>query len=298
MNGPLRALVWLLLSLKGAFTFTLCVLNTVMVFSLLMPVALVKVLVPVVAVRKVCDRALVATATLWVWINSHYIAAVNRTRWRISGVEGLDPAGWYLITSNHASWVDIAVLQRALLGHVPFLKFFLKQELIWVPFLGLAWWALDLPFLKRRKGGRGGNHVDLETTRRACERFKLIPTSVINFAEGTRFTAAKHAHQASPYRHLLKPKSGGMSVALATMGAKFHTLIDVTIHYSAGIPTLWDYLSDRVPEIVVDVRTREIPELLLDPAEQERPRYRAEVQAWLDGLWREKDAVIDGYARG
>ena len=278
--------------LQGLFTFTLCVLNTVIVFSVMMPFALVKLLVPLVPVRKACDYALVTLATGWVWVNSTFITAINRTRWDIRGVEKLSMHEWYLVTSNHHSWVDIAVLQKAFLGRIPFLKFFLKQELIWVPFLGLAWWALDLPFLKRKKGHAGGSNVDLETTRRACERFKLIPTSVINFAEGTRFTPAKHAKQQSPYQHLLKAKSGGMAIALSTMGAKFHTLLDVTIHYSAGTPTMWDYLSDNLPEIIVDVRTREIPAELLDPAAQQDRRYRTQVQDWLDGLWAEKDALI------
>jgi len=287
-----------LLDLKGATTFFLSIVNTVSVFALLMPFALLKWLIPLVAVRRLCDRALVTTATAWVWINSHYISNVNRTRWEIRGVDALRMDEWYLVTSNHASWVDIAVLQRTFLGHIPFLKFFLKQELIWVPFLGLAWWALDLPFLRRKKGATGGSHVDLETTRLACERFKLIPTSVINFAEGTRFTPAKHAAQRSTYRHLLKPKSGGMAVALATMGAEFHTVLDVTIHYAGGVPTLWDYLSDRVPAIVVDVKTREIPAPLLDPVAQQSPRYRSQVQEWLDGLWAEKDALITEMAAG
>ena len=168
-----------LLDVKGAVTFTLCVLNTVVVFTLLFPMALVKWLVPAVAVRKLCDRWIVAAATGWVWFNSAYIGRVNRTRWTFRGVDGLDPQGWYLVMSNHASWVDIAVLQRTFLGHIPFLKFFLKQELIWVPLLGLAWWALDLPFLKRKKGASGGSNVDLETTRKSCEKFKLIPTSAL-----------------------------------------------------------------------------------------------------------------------
>ena len=287
-----------LLHLKGAVSFVLCLLNTVVAFCLMMPVALAKLLIPVVWVRKQLDRALVAFATMWVWFNSHYIVNVNRTRWDIRGVDALRMDDWYLVMSNHASWVDIAVLQRTFLGHIPFLKFFLKQELIWVPFLGLAWWALDLPFLKRKKGSTGGSHVDLETTRKSCERFKLIPTSVINFCEGTRFTLEKHALQRSPYSHLLKPKSGGMAVALSTMGAQFHTALDVTIHYAEGIPTMWDYLSDRVPRIVVDVKTREIPAALLDPKVQQQDDYRAQVQRWLDGLWVEKDELIGALARG
>jgi 1-acyl-sn-glycerol-3-phosphate acyltransferase len=282
-----------LLHLKGTFSFLLCVFNTVTAFTLMMPFALVKWLVPGLPVRAFCDRALVALAGGWVAFNAVYIGNINHTRWECRGLEGLRRDEWYLVTSNHASWVDIAVLQRAFTGRIPFLKFFLKQELIWVPFLGLAWWALDLPFLKRKKGGTGAGHVDLETTRKACEKFKLAPTSVINFAEGTRFTPAKHALQRSPYRHLLKPKSGGMAIALATMGAQFHTVLDVTIHYGGGIPTMWDYLCDRVPSITVDVQTREIPAALLDPVAQRERRYRTQVQDWLETLWAEKDAKLD-----
>jgi 1-acyl-sn-glycerol-3-phosphate acyltransferase len=292
-----RLLVETLLHLKGAVSFSICVFNTTVCFVLILPLALVKWIVPLPAVRRACDPVIVGLATVWVWFNAVYIGSINRTRWDIRGLEGLRRDEWYLVTSNHASWVDIAVLQRAFSGRIPFLKFFLKQELIWVPMLGLAWWALDLPFLKRKKGGSGAGHVDLETTRKACEKFKLTPTSVINFAEGTRITPAKHAHQRSPYRHLLKPKSGGMAIALATMGAQFHTMLDVTIHYGAGIPTMWDYLSDRVPSITVDVRTREIPDALLDPTAQAQQRYRAQVQAWLEDLWSEKDALLSGMAR-
>jgi 1-acyl-sn-glycerol-3-phosphate acyltransferase len=272
--------------------------NTLLVFLLMVPPALVKLAVPALIVRGVCDRLLNALASAWVGVNNAWIQAVNPARWDVKGVDDLHRHGWYLVSSNHQSWVDILVLQRVFHGHIPFLKFFLKQELIWVPFLGLAWWALDLPFLKRKKGTTGGSHVDLETTRKSCERFKLIPTSVINFCEGTRFTLEKHALQRSPYSHLLKPKSGGMAVALSTMGAQFHTALDVTIHYAEGIPTMWDYLSDRVPRIVVDVKTREIPAALLDPKVQQQDDYRAQVQRWLDGLWVEKDELIGAMARG
>ena len=108
----------------------------------------------------------------------------------MQGVDGLHARGWYLVSSNHQSWVDILVLQRVFHGRIPFLKFFLKRELIWVPVIGLAWWALDFPFMQRG-GGHGARRGDLEATREACEKFKRIPTSVINFVEGTRFTPAK-----------------------------------------------------------------------------------------------------------
>jgi len=175
-------------------------------------------------------------------------------------------------------------------GRIPFLKFFLKAELIWVPVIGLAWWALDFPFMKRgKKGGRS----DLETTRRACEKFKLIPTSVINFAEGTRFTPAKHARSRSPFRHLLKPKTGGMAVALATMGEDFNAMLDVTIAYPGGTPTFWDLLCGRMEGVVVRVQSRPIPPQLVGGDLSADPAFRAGVQDWLNGIWAEKDQLLD-----
>src|SRR3546814_9530339 len=113
---------------------------------------------------------------------------------------------------------------------IPLLKFFLKQELIKVPLLGLAWWALDFPFRKRFtraeiEANPSLKGKDLETTRKACEKFKEMPTSVMNFFEGTRFTQAKHDQQQSPYEFLLKPKAGGTAFALSAMDGKLATQI-------------------------------------------------------------------------
>jgi hypothetical protein len=226
--------------------------------------------------------------------NNAWIAALRPAGapdWDVQGLEGLDPRGWYLCRSNHQSWVDILVLQRVFHGRIPFLKFFLKQELIWVPVIGLAWWALDFPFMKRGKGS-GARSADLATTRAACEKFKRIPTSVINFVEGTRFTPAKHAQQQSPYRHLLKPKIGGLGMALATMGEQFGALLDVTIVYPQGTPTFWDLLCGRVQQVVVRVQQRPIPPELLGCDPMTNKPYRQRLGAWVDGQWQEKDVLL------
>lgn len=280
---------------KGCAAGLTLVLST-LVFSLAMvPFALAKLAVPAAAVRRAVDRALNAIAGAWIGVNNAWMAAVGRTRWDVQVADGLRLRGWYLVSSNHASWVDILVLQKVFSGRIPLLKFFLKQALIWVPVIGLAWWALDFPFLKRGRGGASGQ-TDLEATRRACERFKLIPTSVISFAEGTRSTPAKHAQQRSPYRHLLKPKSGGLAIALATMGSRFDALLDVTIFYPGATPTFWDLLCGRVSEVVVRARLRPIPPALLDAAEQASPRFRAHVQRWVDAMWQDKDRLLDELA--
>jgi len=275
---------------KGSLAALAVGLNVVVVFAAMIPFALVKLLVPARPMRRVCDRALTAIAIQWVAFNDLIIATVGRTRWDVQGLKGLDRRGWYLVSANHQTWTDILVLQRIFRGRIPFLKFFLKAELIWVPVIGLAWWALDFPFMKRgKKGGRS----DLETTRIACEKFKLIPTSVINFVEGTRFTKAKHKRQGSPYRHLLKPRAGGMAVALATMGEDFKALIDVTIAYPRGTPTFWDLLCGRMEEVVVRVKLRPIPPELARGEGADGAAFRAGVQAWIGEMWEEKDRLLD-----
>ncbi len=283
--------------LRGALSVLALGLNTLIVTASLVPPALLKLLVPAAAARRAADRALAALASAWVAVNNAWIAGVRPdARWDVQGVAGLNPRGWYLVTSNHQSWVDILVLQRVFHGRVPFLKFFLKRELIWVPVIGLAWWALDFPFMSRGSS-RGARGQDLEATRRACEKFKRIPTSVMNFLEGTRFTPGKHAEQKSPYRHLLKPKVGGLGIALATMGAQFEALLDVTIVYPHGAPQFWALMCGRLDAVIVRVQRRDIPAELLDTtAGAERAQHRR-LSRWVEHQWAEKDRLIDDLLR-
>ena len=279
-------------ALRGSITGLILGLNTLIVFSAMIPPALVKLALPFEGVRRNCDHVLAGLASRWVAINNAWIAAVAAIHWDVQGVDNLDRRGWYLVSSNHQSWVDILVLQRVFHGRIPFLKFFLKQELIWVPVIGLAWWALDFPFMKRGKG-QGARLNDLRTTREACEKFKRIPTSVFNFVEGTRFTALKRERQNSPYRHLLKPKIGGLGIALATMGEQFGALLDVTIVYPGGTPRFWDLLCGRIDAVIVRVQRREIPVSVLGGDPVADKAYRQRISAWVEQQWGEKDELIE-----
>jgi 1-acyl-sn-glycerol-3-phosphate acyltransferase len=264
--------------------------NLVTIFSGMMPVVLAKLVLPQGALRRNMDRALNAMAEAWIAVNGWWMARVQRTRWDVRGLEGVRRKGWYLVNSNHQSWVDILVLQKVFLRKAPFPKFFLKRELFYVPVLGLAWWALDFPFM-RRKGGTARSK-DLATARKACERFLRMPTTLVNFLEGTRFSRPKHAAQASPFRHLLRPKAGGLATSLATFGERTESLLDVTIVYPQGVPSFWDLLSGKVKEIIVRVRELEIPrELRL--GNDGDPAFRARVEAWVNQLWEEKDRCIE-----
>ena len=277
--------------IRGVLTGALLGLNTLAIASLMVLPALLKLVSPPGGFRQGCDHALNALASFWVAVNNAWMAAVSPRAWDVEGVGRLHCRGWYLVSPNHQSWVDILVLQRVFHGEIPFLKFFLKKQLIWVPVIGLAWWALDFPFMARGKG-KGARQNDLRTTRASCEKFKRIPTTVINFVEGTRFTAAKHAAQGSPYRHLLKPKVGGLGVALATMGEVFEAMLDVTIVYPDGAPTFWHLLCGRIEQVVVRVQQRPIPPDLLggDPAADQALRQR--IAEWVEVQWGEKDRLI------
>ncbi|NLD70631.1 MAG: acyltransferase [Limnobacter sp.] len=285
-------------SVRGVLASTLLVLNTLFWCLLLFPLALVKLLLPLRPVRAAIDPIANAIAVGWISGNSAWMRLTQDTQWDVSGLDGLENRGWYLVSANHQSWVDIFVLQRVLNGRTPLLKFFLKQELIWVPVIGLAWWALDFPFMRRHSDAYVRRHPekrfdDLEATRRACEKFALVPTSVMNFPEGTRFTEAKRIEQKSPYRNLLKPRAGAMALAMNVLGERFRALLDVTIVYPGGIPSFWDFLCGRVTKIIVRIRPVEIPAELATGDYATDSRFRKTIQRWLIAMWKDKDREID-----
>jgi len=285
-------------ALRGVVAATLLVVNTLVWCLALFPFALIKLAVPVKAVRVRVDRILNAIATSWVACNSAWMRLTQQAEWDVDGTALLARRGWYLVNCNHQSWVDILVLQHLLNRRIPLLKFFLKQQLIYVPVIGLAWWALDFPFMRRHSAAYLSTHPekrfeDLEATRRACGKFARTPTSVMNFTEGTRFTRAKHRAQRSPYRHLLKPRAGAMALSLSVLGEKFDALLDVTIVYPDGTPTFWQFLCGDMRHVMVRVRRRVIPPALLTGDYAGDPKFRKTFQAWLEGIWRDKDKEID-----
>lgn len=283
-------------ALRGAIALILLLCNTLFWCALLLALALVKLLLPFQLVRRRIDPWLNYIASCWVACNTGWMRLTQGTTWDVDGVADLRYQDWYLVNCNHQSWVDILVLQRVLDRRIPLLKFFLKRELIYLPVIGLAWWALDFPFLRRQsKADLRRNPeqrlADREATLRACERFARLPTSVISFAEGTRFTPAKQ--QGSPYRHLLKPKAGALALTLGAMGAQFHAMIDVTIVYPDGAPDFWDFLCGRVRRVVVRVRQLPIPPQFSSGDYVQDRAFRRAFHHWLESIWEFKDQEID-----
>ena len=287
----------ILKQVRGVFTFGILTVNTVFWFVPLMTLALLKLLLPVAAVRRALTRGLMWVAENWIAVNALALRGSGSAGWRAEGAGSLDRNGWYLVLANHQSWVDILVLQVALNRRIPLLKFFIKQQLFWFPLLGLGFWALDMPFMKRHSPSYLARHpekkgADLEATRKACEKFRHTPTSVINFIEGTRFSEGKRVSRQSPYRHLLPPRAGGIAVAMSAMGEVFDAILDVTIVYADGPPKFWDTICGERIDVTLDIRV-----LPLDPAiaagdYQNDRQFRRDVHRWLGKLWQAKDGRI------
>lgn len=281
-------------NLRGTLAALLLGLNTLVCCTPLFIVSLVKLCLPFAAAQRVTDELMRHIHEAWISNNKGWMKLLGRTRWQVEGLEGFDYQHSYLITSNHQSWVDILVLQYVLNRRIRPLKFFLKQVLIWVPVIGLAWWALGFPFMKRYSKAYLDKHPekrgkDLETTRKTCAKFRGKPTAIFNFAEGTRFTQAKHDQQQSPFRHLLKPKAGGIAFVLDAMGEQLESIIDVTIHYPDGAPGFWDLLCGRVRRIVVEFEELAIPQAFLGKSYDQDEEYRVAFQQWINRLWEKKD---------
>jgi len=287
----------LLRNIRGVIVFSGFTVNTIFWFVPLLLLAVVKLLIPIAPLRKVLNRLLMSIGENWVSVNSAILRTSGSRNWHARGLENVREDGWYLVMVNHQTWVDILVLQKVFNHRIPFLKFFIKQQMIWFPLLGIAWWAMDMPFMKRYSPSylAKNPHMkgrDLETTRRACEKFRDTPTSVINFVEGTRFSEQKRTARQSPYQHLLTPRAGGFAVAMSSMGSIFDSILDVTVVYPGGAARFWDMCCGRRVDVIVDVRERPVEEWLVSGDYQADRDFRRRVHRWLGEIWQEKDELI------
>ena len=282
---------------KGIIFLFIIIINTVFWVPILLVFSLVKFIIPIRSIQSLLSQFLVWIANNWIWLNSSSHRLLHGNLTEVIGLSELAMDDWYLVISNHCSAADIPILQSIFMHRVPFLKFFLKKELIYVPLLGLAWWALDFPFMRRFSADylAKNPHMkgkDLEVTKKACEKFKDYPISVINFVEGTRFTQIKKEKQHSKYKHLLKPKSGGIGFVLGSMGEQMTYLIQVSIKYSPKAPSAWEYMTGNYDKVVVNVRKVIIPENLKSKNYITDMPFRKNLQAWLNEIWLEQDRSL------
>jgi 1-acyl-sn-glycerol-3-phosphate acyltransferase len=284
--------------IRGAITLLLLFLNIVFWGVPVVAVGLVKLLMPTRETRRRVLLVLAEMVVRWVGVNNRIFDRMLPLRWDIEGIPPLSPEGRYLLVSNHVSWLDILVVFRAFYRRTALIRFFIKQELIWVPIVGQATWVLEFPFMKRYTAEELARHPekrgqDLLTTYIACRRYRRLPVAILNFLEGTRFTRDKHEEQDSPYRHLLRPRVGGAAFVLASLGDLLDGVVDVTLAYPGHEVTIWEFLCGRVPVVHVRARSLDVPGEFFGKEITEPGPQRDRFKAWIDRLWREKDEAIE-----
>jgi len=290
--------------IRGIITILLLTLNAVFWGSCIVLLGVVKFAIQITAPR---SRARTRVILMLAWLGARWVSGCDNifdlmlpTKWEIRGIgDDIRPDGHYLIISNHVSWVDIFALFRAFHGRAAFIRFFLKQQLFWAPIVGQACWALEFPFMRRYTPEYLDRHpekrgADLATTRKACQRYRNFPVAMLNFVEGTRFSKAKHDEQKSPYRHLLRPRTGGISFVLAALGDQLDAMYDITLAYPPdGEVTMWQFVSGQVPKIIIDAQRVEPPPQFFDAAVTSAGLVRDELRAWMGDLWLKKDEALD-----
>lgn len=284
--------------LRGAVAVAGMVLVTLFWFIPLLPASLVKLLSPWPAARTPATRAVLWVARWWARGINAVLIGVSGTRVTYDQQVPDDPAGRYVLISNHQCWADVMLLCHVVEPQLPFPRYFIKERLRWLPVVGLACWALDFPFMKRHSQAELERNPDLrnqdmETVRRACAVFREWPVSIVNYAEGTRSTAAKRAAAGSPYAALLPPKAGGTAFAINAMRDVLDGVLDISVAYvNTPEPRFWDFLCGRIHEVVIRVRRLDVPHDLLDGDYSADPEYRERFKRWLEGVWAEKDAEV------
>ncbi|MEY1192628.1 acyltransferase [Klebsiella pneumoniae] len=293
----------LLAAITLPLSIALTILVTIICSVPIIVAGLIKLLVPIPAVWR--SISVFCNFMMYCWCEGlALLLHLNPwLKWDVQGLEGLNKKNWYLLISNHHSWADIVVLCVLFRKHIPMNKYFLKQQLAWVPFIGLACWALDMPFMRRysrsyliRHPERRGK--DVETTRRSCEKFRAHPTTIVNFVEGSRFTEEKKRETRSPYHNLLPPKAAGIAMALNVLGSQFDKLLNVTLCYPDNhTRPFYDMLSGRLTRIVVRINLVPIGEELHGDYVNDK-NFKRGFQRWLNGLWEEKDRQLTDIMRG
>lgn len=280
--------------LKGSVSLLLLTLTTLIGAVPLILLTLVKLITPGRPLRRLVLKGLNAVALAWIGANLWWMRLWLKPQLTARVPEGLHRDQWWLVLSNHRCWTDIFMLMMVLHRRIPMPRFFLKHQLIWVPIVGLAWWALEYPFMRRYSREQIERdprlaRIDREATQRMCQRAREMPIAIFNFVEGTRFTPVKRDAQDSPYRHLLRPKAGGIAQVLGLLGDRLEGILDVTLRYDNPAPTFWGFLCGREGPVTLEARRLEVPVWMRDGSYHDDPHYKERFHSWLNALWQEKD---------
>ncbi len=198
------------------------------------------------------------------------------------------PKSVFLI-ANHQSLLDPVVLIALTYREksLSYLKWFVKDSLKWVPFLGWGMQLLDCIFLKR----------NWEADQKKIDHgFKNIlshqdPIWLASFVEGTRKTPAKilqsqkyaRSQNHPGFENVLFPRVKGFITTFKTLNPRIDAVYDLTIVYPTRTLGLLDLLRGRMEPIHLYVHEFAVRDL---------PQSEAELTNWLILRFQEKDRLL------
>ena len=284
-------------SVVGLITFLLILVELIIGFGTLALVNIPRGIIPLkifkIHLAKVSnvigDLTVYGLKLIMLLMHGNNISVINN--------QEFDKNEWYMAMSNHQSWADIFILLVAANYKLPLLKFFMKRELWWIPFVFLANKTLNMPFVNRHskkeiEQNPSLRNQDYKNTLKSCKRFLRTPSTIFSYAEGTRFTDEKHDQQGSPYNNLLSPKIGGMATALSAM-PNINTLVDYTVVYKSKKRDAWSFARGDMKHVKVLVTKYKIPDNLKNRNYANDKDYRDEFKNWIETIWAEKDKKIE-----
>ncbi|KAK0716960.1 1-acyl-sn-glycerol-3-phosphate acyltransferase [Lasiosphaeria miniovina] len=249
--------------------------------------------------------------SVWLWIQSIF-EVFNSAVITVSG-DRLPPHESAIVIANHVSWSDFYMIQAMAVqaGMLGRCRWFAKQQLRFVPFLGWGLWAMGMPLVSRNWLR---DKAELDRVFRGITKRKW-PIWLISFSEATRFTRKKYleseqwcANNNKPQPlHLLYPRTKGFVATVQHLRKTSHikAVYDFTIAYQhgrhwQGAPEMWDTLSiprlsgpaHNVPQQMrgegyrFHVHARRFPL-------EELPHDDEGLAKWLEARWVEKGKWLD-----
>lgn len=272
--------------------------NSIIIAIPIMLLGIVRFILPFNAIIIFIEKCNYYLYKLWVFNNRLIIALTNNIKWHIEGDEILATKKSCIVISNHLSWVDILFIGMIYHGKIPITKFFMKHSLIYIPFVGLACYALGMPFLRRYSREQllknpALRKTDLDTTRKACQRLTTSPTALINFLEGTRYSEEKAQLAKSPYKHLMPPKAASFALALGQIADKIDYIYNTTLFYPDNQHKAFiDLLKGRMHNVYVNIEIIKSSENLSGDYLTDK-EYKHRMTMMARDLWDKKDSLLD-----
>ena len=284
-------------SIIGLITFLLILIELIIGFGTLAIINIPRGIIPLKSFKIFLAKISNIIGDLTVYGLKLIMLLMHGNNIKVINDQEFDKNEWYMAMSNHQSWGDIFILLVTANYKLPLLKFFMKKELWWIPFVFLANKTLNMPFVNRHtkkeiEQNPSLRDMDYQNTLKSCKRFLRTPSTIFSYAEGTRFTNEKHHQQGSKYKNLLEPKIGGMATALSAM-PNINTLVDYTVIYKSNKRSAWNFATGEMREVKVLVSKHTIPENLKNRNYSKDQKYREDFKNWIESIWDQKDKDIE-----